>query len=224
MSEPTVSHFNPQPAPPPQPTPAKPWYTRWWSIALFVLCFVIVIGAVRSAVQPERQSTTAQPTETTSSPAPAPTKPSATATSEPQAQAKTAEATTEPPASITPTPEPPASISPTPEPPADQDAVPAEYRTALRSAENYLSMMPFSKAGLFDQLSSEYGEKFSVQAAQYAVDHVQTDWKDNALRSARLYEEQMHMSPRAIYDQLVSDYGEKYTAEEAQWAIDNLHK
>lgn len=84
--------------------------------------------------------------------------------------------------------------------------------------------MAFSKAGLFDQLSSEYGEKFSVEAAQYAVDHVQTDWKENALRSAKVYEEEMHMSPRAIYDQLVSEFGEKYTAEEAQWAIDNLHK
>ena len=82
--------------------------------------------------------------------------------------------------------------------------------------------MNMSKAGIYDQLTSEYGEKFTAEAAQYAVDNVEADWKENALKKAKSYQETMSMSPSAIYDQLVSEYGEQFTAEEAQYAIDNL--
>ena len=30
-----------------------------------------------------------------------------------------------------------------------------------------------SKAGIYDQLTSEYGEKFTAEAAQYAIDNLQ---------------------------------------------------
>ena len=83
-------------------------------------------------------------------------------------------------------------------------------------------MMHMSKAALYDQLTSEYGEKFSAEAAQYAIDNLDVDYKANALEKAKDYQEMMAMSPSAIYDQLISEYGEKFTAEEAQHAIDNL--
>ena len=82
--------------------------------------------------------------------------------------------------------------------------------------------MNMSKAGIYNQLTSEYGEKFSAEAAQYAIDNVEVDWKENALKKARSYQDIMSMSPSAIYDQLVSEYGEMFTPEEAQYAIDNL--
>ena len=82
--------------------------------------------------------------------------------------------------------------------------------------------MNMSKAGVYDQLISEYGEKFTLEEAQYAIDNVQADWKENALKTAKSYQEIMSMSPAAIYDQLISEYGEKFTAEEAQYAIDSL--
>lgn len=100
--------------------------------------------------------------------------------------------------------------------------VPTEYKSALRKAKTYSDMMHMSKAGLYDQLTSEYGEQFSHEAAQYAIDNVQADWKENALKKAETYQSTMSMSPSAIYDQLTSEYGEKFTAEEAQYAIDNL--
>ncbi|MEG0181591.1 MAG: Ltp family lipoprotein [Bacilli bacterium] len=100
--------------------------------------------------------------------------------------------------------------------------VPTEYKSALRKAKTYSDTMSMSKAGLYDQLTSEYGEKFSQEAAQYAIDNVNADWKGNALKKAKTYQEGMAMSPSAVYDQLVSEYGEKFTAEEAQYAIDNL--
>lgn len=100
--------------------------------------------------------------------------------------------------------------------------VPTEYKNALEKAKRYNKIMHMSKQGLYDQLTSEYGEKFSAEAAQYAIDNLDADYNANALAKAKEYESQMAMSPSAIYDQLVSDYGEKFTEEEAQYAIDNL--
>ncbi|MNW67709.1 Host cell surface-exposed lipoprotein [compost metagenome] len=82
--------------------------------------------------------------------------------------------------------------------------------------------MHLSKAGIYDQLTSEYGEKFPAEAAQYAMDNLEFDWKENALKKAQEYAEAMSMSDADIYDQLISEYGEKFTKEEAQYAIDNL--
>ncbi|TFD83940.1 hypothetical protein E3T61_20445 [Cryobacterium lactosi] len=102
-------------------------------------------------------------------------------------------------------------------------AVPAEYKSALTSAGTYASMMDMSKAGIFAQLTSEYGGQFTVEAAQYAVDNVDADWSANALASAKTYQEQMAMSPAAIHDQLVSEYGAQFTVEEADYAILHLN-
>lgn len=103
-----------------------------------------------------------------------------------------------------------------------EENVPTEYKSALRKAKVYSDTMSMSKAGLYDQLTSEYGEKFTAEAAQYAIDNVEADWKENALEKAKIYQETMSMSPSAIYDQLISAYGEKFAKEEAQYAIDNL--
>ncbi|MCS4277224.1 hypothetical protein M2390_002428 [Mycetocola sp. BIGb0189] len=102
-------------------------------------------------------------------------------------------------------------------------AVPAEFKSALKKSDSYVKIMHMSKAGLYDQLTSEYGEKFSAEAAQYAVDNVQADWNANALAKAKTYQDQMSMSPSAIRDQLVSEYGEKFTPEEADYAVANLN-
>ena len=101
-------------------------------------------------------------------------------------------------------------------------SVPTEYKSALNKAQSCSDRMHMSKAGLYDQLTSEYGEKFSTDAAQYAVDNVKANWKESALAKAESYQDQMNMSPAAIYDQLVSEYGEQFTEEEAQYAIDHL--
>lgn len=100
--------------------------------------------------------------------------------------------------------------------------VPAEYKNALIKAEQYSDTMYMSKQGIYDQLTSEYGEQFSEEAAQYAVDNLQADYKKNALEKAKQYQEQMAMSSDAIRDQLVSENGEKFTEEEADYAISNL--
>ncbi|MCU1544942.1 MAG: hypothetical protein JWP30_42 [Homoserinimonas sp.] len=102
-------------------------------------------------------------------------------------------------------------------------AVPVEYMSALNKADSYANMMHMSKAGLFGQLTSEFGEQFSPEAAQYAVDNVQADWNANALAKAKSYQDSMSMSPAAIHDQLTSEYGEQFTGPEADYAIQNLN-
>lgn len=102
--------------------------------------------------------------------------------------------------------------------------VPTEYKSALQKAESYAEIMSMSKQGIYDQLTSEAGEQFPEDAAQYAIDNVKWDWKENALKKAKEYTETMAMSKDAVYDQLISEAGEKFTPEEAQYAIDNLEK
>ncbi len=80
-----------------------------------------------------------------------------------------------------------------------------------------------SKQGVYDQLVSEYGGKFSAPAAQYAIDNVKADWNANALAKAKDYQKQQSLSPSAIHDQLTSAAGEKFTAAEADYAIAHLN-
>lgn len=103
-----------------------------------------------------------------------------------------------------------------------EDNVPREYKSALKKAELYAETMDMSKAGVYDQLTSEYGEGFPKEAAQYAIDNIVFDWKESAWKKAQTYADTMSMSDSAIYEQLTSEYGEKFTPEEAQYAIDNL--
>ncbi|WP_241976883.1 MULTISPECIES: Ltp family lipoprotein [Cryobacterium] len=108
-----------------------------------------------------------------------------------------------------------------PEPPAP--AVPADFASALVKAASYSKTMHMSKAGLYGQLTSEYGEQFSPEAAQFGVDNVQADWNANALAKAKSYQETMAMSPESIREQLTSEYGEQFTVEEADFAILHLN-
>ena len=97
-----------------------------------------------------------------------------------------------------------------------------EDKNALAKAEVYSSTMHMSKSRIYRQLTSSYGEGFTAEAAQYAVDHLVADYKANALEKAKDYQTSMNMSKSRIYNQLTSSYGEGFTAEEAQYAIDNL--
>lgn len=110
--------------------------------------------------------------------------------------------------------------TPTPEPTPN---VPTEYKSALNKATSYANNMNMSKQGVYDQLVSEYGEKFSAEAAQYAIDNVKADWNANALAKAKSYQDTMSMSPAAIHDQLTSEHGEEFTQAEADYAIQHLN-
>ena len=105
-----------------------------------------------------------------------------------------------------------------------EDNVPMEYKQALKSAQNYIDVMAFSKQGLYDQLTSEYADKYSDEAAQYAIDNVKADYKEEAVEAAQNYLDTMSFSKEGLKDQLTSQYADKYTEEEAQYAIDKVYK
>ena len=107
---------------------------------------------------------------------------------------------------------------------SSSSSVPAEYKSALVKAKSYATMMKMSKKGVYDQLTADAGEKFSAQAAQYAIDHLTgIDWNANALAKAKSYQKDMAMSPEAIRDQLTSASGEQFTPQEADYAIQHLN-
>lgn len=107
--------------------------------------------------------------------------------------------------------------------PEPADNVPTEYQNALKKGEFYAKTMSMSKQGVYDQLTSEYGEAFPEDAAQYATDNLDIDWNENALKKAQSYYENMSMSKDGVYNQLVSEYGEQFTSDQAQYAVDNLN-
>lgn len=106
----------------------------------------------------------------------------------------------------------------------EKPQVPMEHRMALKAAEQYLQTMPFSKRGLYQQLTSDAGSKFPAEAAQYAVDNVKANWKENAARAAANYLNMMPMSREELVQQLSSDAGDQYTIEEAQYGVEKAYK
>lgn len=106
---------------------------------------------------------------------------------------------------------------------SEKPKVSAEFTSALAKANTYANTMSMSKAGIYDQLTSEAGEKFPADAAQYAVDNVKADFNKNALNKAKTYQKQMNMSTDAIKEQLTAQAGEKFTQEEADYAIQHLN-
>lgn len=102
--------------------------------------------------------------------------------------------------------------------------VSTEYENALSKGLQYANYLHMSKKAIYNQLTSSYGEGFSSDAAQYAVDHMTgVDWNYNALQKAKEYQTGLSMSKSEIYNQLTSSYGEQFTASQAQYAIDHLN-
>lgn len=104
------------------------------------------------------------------------------------------------------------------------DNVSREFEAALQSAQNYVDTMPFSKAKLFEQLTSEYGSSFPEDAANYAIENVDVDYKEEAVEAANNYNQTMPMSDQELLNQLTSEHGEQFTQEEAQYALQNMDK
>ena len=54
----------------------------------------------------------------------------------------------------------------------EEEVVPFEYEQALKSAQNYVDTLHFSRQGLKQQLTSEYGSGFTEEETEYALDQV----------------------------------------------------
>lgn len=125
---------------------------------------------------------------------------------------------------IGPTPTPTSSTEPrrtssesVPAAPEAGSGMTRSQRNAVRSAQSYLAMSGFSRQGLINQLSSEYGDKFSVADATAAVDSLNVDWNAQAVRSAEAYLKMSGFSCQGLIQQLSSSAGDKYTLEQARY-------
>lgn len=118
-------------------------------------------------------------------------------------------------------------------PEAAQPAQPAEpakpemtvaQSNAVRSAESYLDFKGFSRIGLSNQLTSEYGEGFAAEDAEFAIAYLESigavDWNAEAAESAKSYLDFKGFSRDGLYDQLTSEYGESFTPEQANFGLD----
>ena len=108
--------------------------------------------------------------------------------------------------------------------PEEDEVVPFEYEQALKSAQNYVDTLHFSRQGLKQQLTSEYGSGFSEEAAEYALEHVDVDYKQEAVEAAESYLDAMSFSREGLKQQLTSEYGSGFTEEEAEYALDQVYK
>ena len=108
--------------------------------------------------------------------------------------------------------------------PEEDEVVPFEYEQALKSAQNYVDALHFSRQGLKQQLTSEYGSGFSEEAAEYALEHVDVDYKEEAVEAAQSYLDAMSFSREGLKQQLTSEYGSGFTEEEAEYALDQVYK
>ena len=96
----------------------------------------------------------------------------------------------------------------------------SEYSAALEKAKSYNSLFHMSKKRMYRQLTSDF-DKFSNDAAQYAVDHLEADYKYNALFNAKNYRKLFNMSKSRLINQLTS-FIDGFTEEEANYAINHL--
>ena len=86
-------------------------------------------------------------------------------------------------------------------------------KNARESAESYLRFAAFSREGLIDQLEFE---EYSTEDAEYAVDILDVDWKEQAAKSAENYLEFTAFSREGLIDQLLF---EGFTQEEAEYGV-----
>lgn len=194
----------PGPAPVGEPAETRPWFKK--KRFILPIAAVLLIG-VLSQLGGDDESTTAAETPTTA------------ATEE--TTAAEVEETSEPDVTTEPEEEP-EEVEEVEEPVDDGPDLTPGQDNALRAAQNYLETMPFSRQGLIDQLSSEFGNGFDVEDATFAVDNLTVDWQEQAVRQAESYLETMPFSRQGLIDQLSSEFGSQHTLEDATYAVDNI--
>jgi len=101
--------------------------------------------------------------------------------------------------------------------PAWAGSLTGQQTNAVRSAKQYLRVQGFSRSGIIQQLSSDYGSGYSVPDATAAVDSLNLDWNKQAVRSAQQYLKVQGFSCRGLINQLSSDAGSGYTENQASY-------
>ncbi|OZG50061.1 Ltp family lipoprotein [Bombiscardovia coagulans] len=112
------------------------------------------------------------------------------------------------------------SLSSTQQTSPTKAAVPSDYQQALKKAQYYVDTLHLSEEGLRDQLRGA-PDHFSSDTAQYAIEHVKADYRNNAVIRAKEYAQNEHLSPDEI-DARLTSLANKFTPAEADYAIQHL--
>ena len=98
-----------------------------------------------------------------------------------------------------------------------RNSLPIEKRSAIEMAQSYLSIMPFSPSGLYDQLLFE---GFSEESSQFAIDHLIVDWDEMCYETAVSYVTNIGgFSKKSLIHQLEYD---GFTKKQAKKAVKRL--
>lgn len=108
----------------------------------------------------------------------------------------------------------PAPTTTTPDPTTTTSSFSMEQLNAIDKANSYLGVSAFSRKGLIEQL--EY-EGFSNDAAVFAVDHIDVNWRDQAKIKAKQYLETSAFSRTGLIEQL--EY-EGFSSDDSTYATD----
>lgn len=100
--------------------------------------------------------------------------------------------------------------------PTSDNNISREFTNALESAKNYLKFTNLSKEGLYNQLIFD---KYPEEAAKYATETIQADWKEHAIGSANNYLTYSAFSQESLSSQLTFD---NYTEDEIRYALENI--
>lgn len=195
----------PRPMPPAEPDGDKPpIYKQWWFWLIIVLVVVaIIVGLVVALSKGDKKtdtstsssvSTSAQSTAGSSTTGQSDTKQSTTAS--------TKASTTKKSSSV-----------------EDEEDKQARYNLALEKAKALNNLMHLSRQGIYNELTSSQGEGLKEDAVNYALDHLNADYRANAMATAQQYVAQ-GISEEDIYNKLVNE--DLFTDDEAQYAVDHL--
>lgn len=104
--------------------------------------------------------------------------------------------------------------------------VPEEYKKALETAQKHVDYSHgYSKHSLYNMLTNkDYGDKFSAEAADYAVKNVKADWKENAYYNAKTYKEYGEKSNAEIERYMRNVDSNKFSDKEIDYAIEKLNR
>lgn len=215
-----------QPPPPAPRTPTKSGMSTGKILLIVGACmvgFFLIVGVGCTAlVAGSMSNVAAEPSVAEVSEIPTEAPPPAPSTETPTTEAAPTTAAPKPAPKAAPKPAPKPKPAPTTKAPPPEPQLTRSQENAIGSALSYLETSGFSRKGLVDQLSSEYGDNYKKADAEFAVEFLekadQVDWNAEAVESAESYLETSNFSCDGLVDQLSSEYGDQYTKKQAQYA------
>ena len=89
------------------------------------------------------------------------------------------------------------------------NSIPLKYYQALNRANAFSNTMHMSKADIYDQIISAYGDNFSADAAQYAVDHLTNVWEPEEQEPVPTAQDSAEMVSNDMQEQVVTVFDDE---------------